>query len=401
MFNRERSWIDNLNPRELEVELISRGLSVPGTLDEKRRRLRHYERTRTSEETPNNPDTNTPPNPNDSESTLSTVSETPLIQISIPTDSRRDAPADGATVNADPEENIPRDSQPSGTSYTGTIPRNNPHNVNTVNNHNDNPHSSANSIPTTQFRADSTSGNRLPPTRSTYGSEGLPPPRYDTLSYPEPHNPSNAASYPRTTNIPTGYRDYAPNPGNQAPRTRDPLPHHSEEYYPNYGERYHSSSRYGRDIDPRMVRSPHYPDSFEAEFNRLTIRDAEGRRSSRNNETPLDEYLYPTRNNNQEYEDRPRVRFSSNVTPERQTGRNHESRHASSPHSQDFPPRRNYPSTSAQAYDIMRKWNLKFSGARGEDPGVFLRKVRGGRSMIYPRRRSSQIVTFLSHRNSR
>lgn len=33
----------------------------------------------------------------------------------------------------------------------------------------------------------------------------------------------------------------------------------------------------------------------------------------------------------------------------------------------------------------MREWNLNFSGARGENPDAFLRKLSRGRSLIYVR----------------
>ena len=40
------------------------------------------------------------------------------------------------------------------------------------------------------------------------------------------------------------------------------------------------------------------------------------------------------------------------------------------------------PSNPAHAYDIMRKWNVKFSGTRREDPDVFLTRLEEGRSLV-------------------
>ena len=47
-----------------------------------------------------------------------------------------------------------------------------------------------------------------------------------------------------------------------------------------------------------------------------------------------------------------------------------------------FNSRRNYPQSSASAFDIMRKWNLKFSGNRNEDPETFLMKNIEGRTIV-------------------
>ena len=39
-------------------------------------------------------------------------------------------------------------------------------------------------------------------------------------------------------------------------------------------------------------------------------------------------------------------------------------------------------SNPAHAYDVMRKWNLKYSGARNDDPDAFLTRIEEGRDLV-------------------
>lgn len=440
MAHRERSWIDSLNPRELEIELANRGLTIPGTINEQRRRLRHFERNRIAEETQVNPNPSPRENPNDSESTISVTSETPMTQNNSSVNTRHDTPADGAAAISNPENNIQHESHVEEARRTGTVPRNNSNNVAPNNNHSNIQHPTSFANPIPQVRADSTSGGQLPQNRPVLGSEGLPPPHYDTINQFDQRNP-NIPYYPHVDHASSNHRDYTPTlrsqvtpgsdllsqnsseshpnyedryyrsqitrgrdqlpqatrgnypnfeeryPRSQTTRGFDPLPQDSYERYPDYEERYTRGNRQNRNADPLNTRTSRYVDNFETEFSRLSMRDPGGQGQARNRDNLRDENINPTRYGNRGNDDRPRVRFNPHITTDngRPINRNGESRHVPMPYQQDYPNRRNYPNTTAQAYDIMRKWNLNFSGARGEDPDVFLRKIRSGRSMIYVR----------------
>ena len=53
----------------------------------------------------------------------------------------------------------------------------------------------------------------------------------------------------------------------------------------------------------------------------------------------------------------------------------------SPPHSVSYR-RDSTPSNPTQAYEILRKWNLKFSGASQEDPETFLMRFEEGRMLV-------------------
>lgn len=146
-----RSWIDNLNPRDLEVELANRGLSVQGSADERRRRLRHYERTNRPAEDTSLPTTpiddlrpsynlnaqnvvSTNPNLNASHDQISDAStataSSPLNQENVVPNQPRDNQADGAplinvTENQPPLIGNVSSNRPNQRSTNlGAIPRN-------------------------------------------------------------------------------------------------------------------------------------------------------------------------------------------------------------------------------------------------------------------------------------
>ena len=56
--------------------------------------------------------------------------------------------------------------------------------------------------------------------------------------------------------------------------------------------------------------------------------------------------------------------------------------HGYGPESVPYPRRGPPPPSPATAYDAMRRWNLRFSGARDEDPEDYLHRIIEGRSVI-------------------
>lgn len=151
------------------------------------------------------------------------TSEAPTIQNNTSVDPRHDITADSAAAISNPEINIRREFHLEEACHTGIIPQNNPNNVTpNNNNHNNIQHPSSFSNSTPQVCTDSTSSNRSSQNRPVLGSEGLPPPHYDTINHFEQRNPS-VPSYPHIDLNSPNLRDNTPTPRSQATRGRDQL----------------------------------------------------------------------------------------------------------------------------------------------------------------------------------
>lgn len=370
MAHRERSWIDNLNPRELEIKLANRGLVIPGTADEQRRRLRHFERTRSvevphPEEIPANP--NATLDPNESTSTLSATGEIPTTQNNGYIGLSRDAQADGAIATDNNEDSVLQQNPTSIPHYTGTIPRVLRDITSSVDNQ-------VNPDRYPHPDADSTIRNSTIPNPINLADEGLPPPNYETLTanrnFQEPHSRHDERRYRRSHEIPHGQYSHS---SQRSQYEFDRRQVGNDRNYPNRGTL------------PRHV--PGHEVEFEREFAGISLRESDNRRSSRPNMHAREEDFRFSRgeSDNQSRNERPRVCFNSNApyNNARIYEGSYQPRSSQLPRTAEFPFRRSYPNSAAQAYDIMRKWDLKFSGARKEDPDMFLRKIRSGRAMIF------------------
>lgn len=168
MSQQGRSWIDNLNPRDLEIKLANRGLQTPGTTNERRRRLRHYERTRAMETEPlddqqNNPDPNAQPPLDDYDSGESTET---AVSSEVPNQQTQDishnSQADGAAaVLSSKNLNTPLHRREIITNRnTGTISKEVRDKVINNNRGNGRRDPQINPNPVPRVRADSTSGMR-------------------------------------------------------------------------------------------------------------------------------------------------------------------------------------------------------------------------------------------------
>ena len=73
-----------------------------------------------------------------------------------------------------------------------------------------------------------------------------------------------------------------------------------------------------------------------------------------------------------QYTSRPRINYNSHVYPP----------FVEPNDLSNFNSRRNLPQNKASAFDIMRKWNLKFSGNNSEDPETFLMKIIEDRTIV-------------------
>lgn len=74
------------------------------------------------------------------------------------------------------------------------------------------------------------------------------------------------------------------------------------------------------------------------------------------------------------------VRPDSPMAPEAE--RRHSSETPRIPSAGRGPPNGTSSNSAATAYNVMRKWNLKFSGTRGEDAETFLLRIEEGRELI-------------------
>lgn len=206
-------------------------------------------------------------------------------------------------------------------------------------------------------------------------NENLPPPHYETLTTP----PNFQIPHPRYGEVRSissnefAYRQYnnASQPSN---------------YESDRRQIRNGRNNINRGAVPRRVQS--FEKEFEREFNGMFLHESENRRSSRPNDYTREDFRLPRREfDDQSRNERPRVRFHPNVpyNDGRTYEGNYGTRNPQLPRTSESPFRRNYPNPAAQAYDIMRKWDLKFSGAREEDPDIFIRKIRSGRAMIFVR----------------